>query len=106
MTLPAIVPVYNEATTIYEVLRCVADVPIPPALKGLYGAIDKAIHHYRRYDRAEIIEKLERARLRVETAQFFNLAGVPGWYLNSCLLKRKTVPGIQARVNSLLVPLP
>ncbi len=80
-------------------------VLIIPALKGLYGAIDKAIHHYRRYDRAEIIEKLERAGLRVETTKFFNLAGVPGWYLNSCLLKRTTVPGLQARLNSLLVPL-
>ena len=80
-------------------------VLIIPALKRLYGEIDKAIHHYRRYDREEIVAKLERAGFRVETTKFFNIAGVPGWYLNSCLLKRKTVPGIQARLNSLLVPL-
>ena len=80
-------------------------VLIIPALKSLYGEIDKAIHHYRRYDRDEIIAKLERAGFKSETTKFFNLAGVPGWYLNSCLLKRKTVPGVQARLNSLLVPL-
>jgi SAM-dependent methyltransferase len=80
-------------------------VLIIPALKRLYGEIDKAIHHYRRYDREEIAAKLERAGLRVETIKFFNIAGVPGWYLNSCLLKRKAVPGMQARLNSLLVPL-
>lgn len=80
-------------------------VLIIPALKPLYGEIDKALHHYRRYDREEIVSKLERAGFRVETTKFFNLAGVPGWYINSCLLRRKTVPGMQARLNSLLVPL-
>lgn len=80
-------------------------VLIIPALKRLYGEIDRAIHHYRRYDKEEIVTKLERAGFAVETTKFFNIAGVPGWYLNSCILKRKTVPGIQIRLNSLLVPL-
>jgi glycosyltransferase involved in cell wall biosynthesis len=80
-------------------------VLVIPALKSLYGEIDKAIHHYRRYDREEIITKLERAGFAIETTKFFNVAGIPGWYLNSCLLRRKTVPGIQARLNSSLVPL-
>jgi SAM-dependent methyltransferase len=80
-------------------------VLIIPALKHLYGEIDKAIHHYRRYDRGEISAKLKRAGFAVEKTQFLNVLGVPGWYLNSCLLKRKTVPGFQARLNDLLVPL-
>jgi glycosyltransferase involved in cell wall biosynthesis len=79
-------------------------VLVIPALKPLYGEIDKAIHHYRRYDRDEITAKLERAGFVVETTKFFNIAGVPGWYFNSRVLKRKTVPGVQARLNSLLVP--
>jgi glycosyltransferase involved in cell wall biosynthesis len=80
-------------------------VLILPALQSLYGEIDKAIHHYRRYERDEIVTKLERAGFTVETTKFFNLAGVPGWYLNSRILKRRSVPGMQARLNSLLVPL-
>lgn len=80
-------------------------VLIVPAVTRLYGEIDKAIHHYRRYDKNEIVAKLERAGFAVEEARFMNLLGLPGWYLNSCLLKRKTVPGFQARLNNFLVPL-
>jgi SAM-dependent methyltransferase len=80
-------------------------VLIVPALRRLYGEIDKAIHHHRRYDKSEIITKLERAGFAVEETRFMNVLGLPGWYLNSCVLKRKTVPGVQARLNDLLVPL-
>jgi SAM-dependent methyltransferase len=80
-------------------------VLIVPALQRLYGEIDKAIGHYRRYEKGEIMAKFERAGFRVEESRFLNLLGLPGWYLNSCLLKRKIVPGLQARFNDLLVPL-
>lgn len=78
---------------------------IVPALKRLYGTIDKAINHHRRYERAEIKEKWHQAGFEMEEARFFNLIGVFGWYLNSCLLKRATVPGVQGRFNDFLVPL-
>ena len=80
-------------------------VLIIPALRSLYGEMDKAISHYRRYEKDEIVAKLERAGFVVEKTRFFNLIGVPGWFLNSRVLKRKAVPGIQARINDLLVPL-
>jgi glycosyltransferase involved in cell wall biosynthesis len=79
-------------------------VLIIPALKGLYGEIDRAIHHYRRYSEDEIREKLGAAGLDVEHVSYFNLVGVPGWWLNAVLLRRKTVPSLQAKVNDLLVP--
>ena len=80
-------------------------VLIIPALQQIYGAIDEAIGHYRRYSREEIQEKLTAAGLSVEHVSYFNLVGVPGWYLNARLLRRRTVPGFQARVNDWLVPL-
>jgi len=80
-------------------------VLVVPALKRVYGAIDKAIGHYRRYEKEEIEEKLQKAGFQIEETRFFNTLGVPGWYFNSCVLKRQTVPGFQARVNDLLVPL-
>src|SRR5258705_5867494 len=58
-------------------------VLIIPALRSLYGEMDRAIDHYRRYEKTEIIAKLERAHFTVETTTFFNLIGVPGWDLNS-----------------------
>lgn len=80
-------------------------VLILPALKRLYGEIDKAIDHYRRYEKAEIEEKLRRVGFQVEETRFFNSPGIFGWYLNSHLLKRKAVPSLQARSNDLFVPL-
>ena len=80
-------------------------VLIIPALQALYGEIDRAIGHYRRYTTAEIADKLGHARLEVEHVSYFNLIGVPGWFLNARLLRRRAVPGLQARVNDRLVPL-
>jgi len=77
---------------------------IVPALQALYGSIDRAIHHHRRYSREELTRKLEGAGLTVEHLSYFNMLGVPGWFLNARVLKRKAVPGIQARLNDFLVP--
>ncbi len=77
---------------------------IVPALQALYGSIDRAIHHYRRYSREDLMRKLEGAGLAVEHLSYFNMLGVPGWFLNARVLKRKAVPGIQARLNDFLVP--
>jgi glycosyltransferase involved in cell wall biosynthesis len=80
-------------------------VLIVPALHALFGTIDTAIGHYRRYTRAEIDAKLRAAGLEVEHVSYFNLLGVPGWWLNARVLRRRSVPGLQARLNDRLVPL-
>ena len=80
-------------------------VLIVPALSRLYGTIDQAIGHYRRYEHTDIVHKLQRAGFQVEKTRFFNVLGIPGWYLNSRVLKRQSVPRFQARVNDFLVPL-
>src|SRR5262249_32497179 len=79
-------------------------VLIVPAIKALYGSIDRNIHHFRRYSRDEIEEKLRTAGLDVEHLSYFNMLGVPGWWLNAVVLRREAVPGFQAKVNDWLVP--
>jgi glycosyltransferase involved in cell wall biosynthesis len=94
-------------------LRAIHDVLAPggqvilivPAHRTLYGTIDRAIHHFRRYSRADILGKLEAEGLTVEVARHFNTIGVLGWFLNARVLRRRTVPGVQARLNDWLVPL-
>jgi glycosyltransferase involved in cell wall biosynthesis len=76
-----------------------------PAHERLFGAIDRAIGHHRRYGRAGLVAKLAEAGFRVEHAQFFNRLGVLGWYLNSVVLRRTQVPGLQLHLQNLLVPL-
>ena len=80
-------------------------VLIVPALRALYGEIDRAIHHYRRYSRPEIAEKFQAAGFAVEQVCYFNTLGAVGWYLNAVVLRRRAVPGLQAKVNDWLVPL-
>ncbi len=80
-------------------------VLIVPALRSLYGEIDRAIGHYRRYERAELLDRLAAAGFTVEHSSAFNMIGALGWFVNARLLKRRSVPGVQARVNDLLVPL-
>lgn len=76
-----------------------------PALEVLYGSIDRAVGHRRRYSRSGLLAKVERAGYRVEHVEFYNIAGVFGWWLNSRVLCRQAVPSVQARINDWLVPL-
>jgi hypothetical protein len=80
-------------------------VLIVPALPALYGAIDRAIGHLRRYSRAELEGKLAAAGFAVEHVRYFNVPGAIGWWLNARVLRRRTVPGFQAHLGDLLVPL-
>jgi glycosyltransferase involved in cell wall biosynthesis len=75
-----------------------------PMLPALYGAIDRALHHYRRYARAELLAKCRRAGFEIEHVSALNVLGIAGWYLNSRVLRRTAVPGIQAKLNDYLVP--
>jgi SAM-dependent methyltransferase len=76
-----------------------------PAHPRLYGAIDRAIHHHRRYGRAELAARLEAAGFQVEHTAFLNRPGALGWYLNSVVLRRSGVPGLQVRLQNALIPL-
>jgi len=79
-------------------------VLVVPMLPALYGGIDRAIGHYRRYRRGELAEKLAKAGFSVEHEQPMNAIGIPGWWLNSVVLRRRSVPGFQARLNDWLTP--
>ncbi len=76
-----------------------------PAHPRLYGPIDRAVHHFRRYGRADLVGRLEEAGFHVERTIFFNRLGVLGWFVNGTLLRRRRVPGLQVRFQNLLVPL-
>jgi SAM-dependent methyltransferase len=80
-------------------------VVISPILMRLFSPMDRALGHFRRYERGEIDAKLLQAGFAVEHVSYFNLPGMIGWYLNFRLLRRRTVPGFQSRLNDWLVPL-
>jgi glycosyltransferase involved in cell wall biosynthesis len=76
-----------------------------PAGRSLYGSMDKAIGHERRYEREELVAKLQQAGLEVEHVSFQNRIARLAWRLNSKVLGRKALPSGQSRVFDMLVPL-
>jgi SAM-dependent methyltransferase len=75
-----------------------------PAIKALYSPMDKAIGHWRRYDRAGLRGVLTAAGFSVERVWSFNAFAVPGWWLNGRLLGRETPPGGQVALFNRLIP--
>ena len=75
-----------------------------PAMSQLYGEIDRAIGHRRRYDRADLTALLERHGFELEQVRYVNVPGALAWYVNARLLGRRRVPRVQARLASVLLP--
>jgi len=80
-------------------------VMVVPAIPALYGEMDRALKHFRRYERDGLRALLDVCGFEVELIDSFNALGVPGWWFNGRILGRRSVPGVQARLNSVLVPL-
>jgi SAM-dependent methyltransferase len=76
-----------------------------PAHRVLYGEFDRAVGHYRRYEKSELIGKLKRAGFRLRKVKFFSFAAALPWLINGRLLKRDYLPTGQASLANLLVPL-
>jgi SAM-dependent methyltransferase len=80
-------------------------VLLVPALRALYGALDESLGHFRRYVPRELSGKLEEAGFRVRRLEYFNLAGVPGWWFTGRVLRRRLIPSGALRWYDALVPL-
>jgi glycosyltransferase involved in cell wall biosynthesis len=80
-------------------------VLLVPALARLYGSLDVHLRHFRRYEKAELEEKLQNAGFSIEDCRFLNRPGVFGWYVNGRILRRKVLPKNQLRAFKLLLPL-
>jgi SAM-dependent methyltransferase len=76
-----------------------------PALRWLYGSLDRGLVHHRRYGRAELADLLGRAGWKVDHLSFMNLLGIPGWFLNSRVLGRKLLPIKQVVLYDKLTPI-
>ncbi len=58
-----------------------------PARPELFGSLDRAVGHHRRYTRREITEKLQRAGFRIASVQYRNLVSVIPWLVTGRLMK-------------------
>jgi SAM-dependent methyltransferase len=82
--------------------RLILKVPAGP---WLYGPMDQAIGHHRRYDRPSLGEAIRTAGMVPVSMRYFNLPGTLGWWLNGRVFKRSTPPSEQIKLFEYLVPL-
>jgi glycosyltransferase involved in cell wall biosynthesis len=77
---------------------------IVPQYPWLFGSYDQAVGHCRRYTRSQLLKKLEESGFRSIQLKSFNSLAVLGWWLNSRVLKRTSMPKWQLRFYDSLVP--
>ena len=76
-----------------------------PALQQLFGTMDVAVGHYRRYTPDTLRPVLEQNGFRIRQVDWMNLLSIPGWFLNGRVFKRSAVPALQLKVYDAIMPL-
>src|SRR5437660_3378358 len=69
-----------------------------PHGQEIFGTLDVALGHYRRYSHAELKGKMEEVGFRVERILDFNRISRPPWYVSGRILKRTTLGSGQMKV--------
>ncbi|HUK90236.1 MAG TPA: glycosyltransferase [Blastocatellia bacterium] len=80
-------------------------VVLAPQHPGLYGSLDTALGHQKRYTVEELNTALTESGFAVEAVVNFNRFAVPGWWVNGTVLKRKGFSRLQLKIVDVLMPL-
>lgn len=75
-----------------------------PACPFLYNEIDKSIYHYRRYTKQLLKDRLSE-RFTVKKIYYFNMFGIPGWFVTGTILRRKTISEGSLKAFNKLLPI-
>lgn len=75
-----------------------------PTIKILYGSLDEKIGHFRRYEKSELVKKLECKNFRIEKICYHNLISTIGWFVNGRILRRKLISSSQVKVLDKFIP--
>ncbi len=62
---------------------------IVPAFNFLYGGVDKAVGHKRRYTKKSLTKIINLLDMKIQTLNFMNFFGIFGWLFNNKILNRK-----------------
>jgi glycosyltransferase involved in cell wall biosynthesis len=90
----------------HEILEAEGRVVVfVPADRSLFGSIDRGIGHQRRYEKDELVARLEEAGFTIEHVSWQNEIARLAWKINSKLLGYQALPSGQSRLYDRLVPL-
>ncbi len=79
-------------------------IVLVPALPCLYGAMDKAMGHVRRYTLASLRRAFTDAGLQPQHGRYMNVAGVFGWWWHGRLRGKANIPESATLTFDRLVP--
>jgi SAM-dependent methyltransferase len=80
----------DDAHHLRQLAKCVAGgriVIMVPALRSLYGSLDRQAGHFRRYDKQDLVAVLNKASLTPSSIRYFNGVGVAAWWTASKFFK-------------------
>ncbi|MBN1156902.1 class I SAM-dependent methyltransferase [Candidatus Woesearchaeota archaeon] len=80
-------------------------IVMEPAMKILFGSLDREQNHCRRYSRSEIRQKLSDAGFEVESCFMINAIGAVGWFVTGKILKRKELQPSSLGLFDRIIPL-
>ena len=80
-------------------------VILVPAYQSLYNRFDKELEHYRRYNQKSLNNLFHVSDFKIIHEQYFNAAGILGWYVSGRLLKNKLIPEGQMKFYNAFVPI-
>jgi len=80
-------------------------IAVVPAYNSLYGPLDRAQGHLRRFNRLTLREAFLDAGLEVTTCFYFDILGMLGWYWHSRWCGYERIPTWSARLYNRLLPL-
>jgi SAM-dependent methyltransferase len=68
-----------------------------PALPAIFGSLDRAFDHFRRYTRSGLRASLLAAGFEIERLHYLNMLGVAAWFMSGRVLHRTTLGRGQVR---------
>jgi SAM-dependent methyltransferase len=79
-------------------------VVLVPALPCLYGAMDRAMGHVRRYTLRSLRAAFAEAGLKPQVGHYMNMVGVFGWWWHGRVRRKATIPESATMTFDRLVP--
>jgi len=76
-----------------------------PVIKWIWGALDEATGHQRRYTWRELVPLLERTGFEIEDHWYVNFLAIFGWFFTGRILGREIIPTGQYGLYNKLTPL-
>lgn len=75
-----------------------------PSHPSLYGQIDRAVDHYRRYDKKKITSEIKSMGFEIIQSKRLNFLGALGWWFTGKILKENTIRKDKIKIFNIFGP--